>query len=258
MAVTASSHCLMSACRSMCSFLNCSAVRSSSICAACVSVTSFSNSSFFSLASIVSFCTARLRSRIFCSSARWYLSIVRLSSSFCLAATAHCSSSSWFQFISSLNWSSFSLPLKISFWFVFIRSWYSSMSPSNRFNSAPRRAACLLARCVICSSVSISLFLASTRACVCWHSCCTFLRWLVMVWTLSVTSVICSSMSTSRAFFCLMAASSRLLLSLAKGGMSSPSNSIRTLPPSPSGPRRPDDGPPLLMLVSHTATLVME
>jgi RNA polymerase sigma factor (sigma-70 family) len=71
----------------------------------CIAVTetSCSSSLAFLATSIVSFSMLRVSSLILASSARLYFSRVRLSSSFCLAARAHCSSSSWFQFISSLN-----------------------------------------------------------------------------------------------------------------------------------------------------------
>ena len=91
---TACSHCDTSSPRSSCSLRKSSAVLSSSICAACVSVTSSSSSAFFfcTAASIFSSCSER--SFIFASSAFEYLSSARLSSSFCRAASAHCSSSS--------------------------------------------------------------------------------------------------------------------------------------------------------------------
>ena len=91
---TVSCHWRYSWCRSPCNRLNSSAVLSSSIYAAWVSVTSYSSSLALRPTSMVSFSMLRVNSLIFASSARRYFSRVRLSSSFCLAASAHCSSSS--------------------------------------------------------------------------------------------------------------------------------------------------------------------
>mmetsp|Transcript_17079 Transcript_17079/g.27402 ORF Transcript_17079/g.27402 Transcript_17079/m.27402 type:complete len:315 (-) Transcript_17079:457-1401(-) len=107
---TASSHCRTRSWRSACRARKSSAVLSSSIWDACVSVTSPSSSAFFACTCLVIFSMDRLSSLTRASSARWYFCSARLSSSFCRLARAHCSSSSWFQFINSLNWSRRSLP----------------------------------------------------------------------------------------------------------------------------------------------------
>lgn len=108
-----SCHCKNNLCLSSCYLVNSSEVLSSSIYAVWVSVISFSNSYCFLPTSAVNLCICRFNSLILTSSALLYFSKVRLSSSFYLAAKAHCSNSSWFQLISSLFWSIFSFPLKI-------------------------------------------------------------------------------------------------------------------------------------------------
>mmetsp|Transcript_5128 Transcript_5128/g.9692 ORF Transcript_5128/g.9692 Transcript_5128/m.9692 type:complete len:370 (-) Transcript_5128:597-1706(-) len=100
---TASSHCRTRFCRSSCNRRKSSAVLSSWIWEACVSVTSPSSSVFLRFTFLVSFSMCRLSSLTRASSARLYFSMARLSSSFWRDANAHCSNSSWFQFISSLN-----------------------------------------------------------------------------------------------------------------------------------------------------------
>mmetsp|Transcript_21065 Transcript_21065/g.49493 ORF Transcript_21065/g.49493 Transcript_21065/m.49493 type:complete len:302 (-) Transcript_21065:352-1257(-) len=140
--LTDSSHCSIIFLRSSCSWRNSSAVLSISICLACVSVTRSSNS-FRRLAfSTVSFSTVKVNSRTLESSARLYFSSVSSSSSFCLAAMAHCSSSSWFQFISSLNWSNFSLPRISSFENALIWSCVSSRTLCSRTISDFSRPSC--------------------------------------------------------------------------------------------------------------------
>mmetsp|Transcript_40081 Transcript_40081/g.95054 ORF Transcript_40081/g.95054 Transcript_40081/m.95054 type:complete len:438 (-) Transcript_40081:365-1678(-) len=165
------SHCATSVCRSKCTALKSAAVLSSSICDACVSVTSFSSRLSLDDTSLVSFSRARFISLIFISSARWYFCSARLSSSFCFAASAHCSISSWFQFICSLNASMFSLPRKMWFCVKLRRSCSSNICCSALPMSCRTRPTSRDASCLMCSSVSTSLFLASQSCCVLTSSC---------------------------------------------------------------------------------------
>mmetsp|Transcript_5315 Transcript_5315/g.17664 ORF Transcript_5315/g.17664 Transcript_5315/m.17664 type:complete len:397 (-) Transcript_5315:550-1740(-) len=197
MASTASSHWRTSSWRSPCSSRKSCAVLSSWICALCVSVTSASRSFFLRATSLVIFSMWRFSSLMRASSARWYLSRARLSSSFCREASAHCSSSSWFQFMRSLNWSIFSFPRYTWFWSEFIFSKSSACSFSS-LNTSPRsRPASRSTSCLRWSSVSISLFFESTLLCVYTSSWRTFLRCSLMIWILSLFSSNAASVRSS-------------------------------------------------------------
>mmetsp|Transcript_41489 Transcript_41489/g.68041 ORF Transcript_41489/g.68041 Transcript_41489/m.68041 type:complete len:472 (+) Transcript_41489:1582-2997(+) len=172
----ASCHCCTSRRRSACSERNSSAERSSSICFAWVSVASASSCRLRSSTAWFIFSICSVRSLILASSARVYFCSARLSSSFCLAASAHCSSSSWFQFICSLNRSSRSLPRKTAPWAAESRSCASSMARASRLASCTYRAVSRWASWARCSSVWISLSLDSSSAFVCVTSCRTLRR----------------------------------------------------------------------------------
>mmetsp|Transcript_10387 Transcript_10387/g.22055 ORF Transcript_10387/g.22055 Transcript_10387/m.22055 type:complete len:329 (+) Transcript_10387:1201-2187(+) len=163
-ACTACSHWPTSSRRCWCKARKSSAVLSSSICLACVSVISASSSACFAVTALRTFSSCKLSSFILASSALVYLRRARLSSSFCRAASAHCSSSSWFQFICSLNLSICSFPLKIEACSDEILSVRSAISCCCFFNSEENRPRSRSASCLRWSSVSISLTLALTSA----------------------------------------------------------------------------------------------
>mmetsp|Transcript_17066 Transcript_17066/g.59843 ORF Transcript_17066/g.59843 Transcript_17066/m.59843 type:complete len:583 (-) Transcript_17066:118-1866(-) len=237
----ASCHCRTSCCRSACSWRNSSAVLSSSICFACVSVTSSSSSTRRALTALVTFSICSVSSLMRDSSARVYFSSARLSSSFCRAARAHCSNSSWFQFICSLKRSRRSLPLNTWFCTMFISSCTASARVSSLLSSSRTRPASRSASCFRWSSLAISLFLASTSCCVCASSCCTFFRCSSIMRTRSSCSAVCATTSLSRASRARISASSSLLALFANIGRS-PSGSYASSsspPPSPSSPPSP-------------------
>mmetsp|Transcript_43360 Transcript_43360/g.36321 ORF Transcript_43360/g.36321 Transcript_43360/m.36321 type:complete len:246 (-) Transcript_43360:208-945(-) len=157
-------HCSYNSCLSLCAFLNSSATESNSICVLCVSVTSLSISLVFLLFSMVRRSIDRVISLILISSCLRYFSSVRLSSSFCLDASAHCSSSSWFQFISSLNWSSFSFPVKVSAWIELSLSWSSIFTFFNLAICVSVLSHWRLVKCNICFSEDISSFFFVSNA----------------------------------------------------------------------------------------------
>mmetsp|Transcript_34739 Transcript_34739/g.109092 ORF Transcript_34739/g.109092 Transcript_34739/m.109092 type:complete len:243 (-) Transcript_34739:139-867(-) len=216
-----SCHCWMSCCRSLCSCRNSDAALSSSICFACVSVAS---SAIWFLRSTCSFVSVSMRSMSSLmrdSSARVYFCSARLSSSFCFSAMDHCSSSSWFQFMRSLNSSRRSLALKISFCAVFSCScvvWmlFSTRVPSLRHLPASRSASSRM-----CTSVSFSFTLAATSPFVCCTSCCTLEVCSFITLTRSTFSMISWSSVISSFWLRLISRSSALASSEAKSGRSS-------------------------------------
>mmetsp|Transcript_34454 Transcript_34454/g.87088 ORF Transcript_34454/g.87088 Transcript_34454/m.87088 type:complete len:214 (+) Transcript_34454:130-771(+) len=161
-ASNASSHCLMRSCRSWCSLRKSSAALSSWICAACVSSTSASSSSFLPTTARLIFSSDSCSSLTLAASACRYFSSAALSSSFCRCASAHCSSSSWFQFMSSLKPSSFSLARKMLACRPATLSASSAFSAASLPTSLRRRPFSRSAIDCRCFSVSISLALAST------------------------------------------------------------------------------------------------
>mmetsp|Transcript_48062 Transcript_48062/g.70413 ORF Transcript_48062/g.70413 Transcript_48062/m.70413 type:complete len:274 (-) Transcript_48062:164-985(-) len=207
MASIACSHCKTSCCRSACRVLKSTAVLSSSICDVCVSVTSFSRDCSFSETFLVSFSRLRFISLILTSSAREYFWSASVSSSFCFAASAHCSISSWFQFICSLKASIFSLPRKMWFCVRLRRSCRSKAERSDFEMSCSSRPASRCANCLRWSSVSTSLLLASVSCCVLTSSCCTFLRCSTMTAIRSLTSLTSVSTCSMRTFLFLISAS---------------------------------------------------
>mmetsp|Transcript_6019 Transcript_6019/g.16026 ORF Transcript_6019/g.16026 Transcript_6019/m.16026 type:complete len:235 (-) Transcript_6019:336-1040(-) len=176
MACMASSHCRINTCRSLCSFLKSSAALSSWIWAACVSTTSSSRSAFLATTARLIFSSICCSSLTLAASCFLYLSSAALSSSFCRCASAHCSISSWFQFISSLNPSSFSLALYTEACKLATLSASSARSAMSLPMSLVNRPVSLSARACRCFSVLISFVLDSTRPCVYLSSCCTFCR----------------------------------------------------------------------------------
>mmetsp|Transcript_19163 Transcript_19163/g.51609 ORF Transcript_19163/g.51609 Transcript_19163/m.51609 type:complete len:669 (-) Transcript_19163:113-2119(-) len=229
---TASSHWRTSCWRSAWSLRKSSAVLSSTICCDCVSVTSASSSERLTCTSAIIFSIWRVSSRILPSSALVYFASAMESSSFWRAASAHCSSSSWFQFILSLNASICSFPLNMAFCAMLSLSWSSATSALCFFSSAKKRPFSRSASCFRWSSVSISCTRASTSCCVVTASFSTFARCSRIVLVRSTASASSPSRATTSFSRLRSVWWSSLFCSFAKSGRSLNSNA-----PSPTSSR---------------------
>mmetsp|Transcript_17202 Transcript_17202/g.34268 ORF Transcript_17202/g.34268 Transcript_17202/m.34268 type:complete len:233 (-) Transcript_17202:345-1043(-) len=160
-ASTVSFHWSTSRCRSECTLLNSSLIRSSSICRECASVTPLSALLLRSTARDVSCSICSVSFRILASSDLLYFSRTTWSSSFRADAPTHCSSSSWFQFMPSLKFSVSFFARVICFASTSSLSRFSadSFSSSAMSLSVLARSRCTMA--AMCSSVSASRLTAS-------------------------------------------------------------------------------------------------